>query len=191
MVSDPGSRNGSDHRRPGAPTRGDRSHMKPHDQPARLLSNHLLRHALCCGPGCRGFESPRSPHAIQGLTCRFEGSPEFVANQMVSILVKQVCVMWIKCSLVARSRPLRATYATRWSFISRAWLVLAGGLVPSERAKSGVGSPPRSAIGEPEIAQRFGAQRGRETCHLRYEVPAVRDPYGVGEVLSSSPFAAA
>ena len=125
MVSDPGSRNGSDHRRPGAPTRGDRSHMKPHDQPARLLSNHLLRHALCCGPGCRGFESPRSPHAIQGLTCRFEGSPEFVANQMVSILVKQACVTWIKCSLVARSRPLRATYATRWSFISRAWLVLA------------------------------------------------------------------
>jgi len=92
---------------------------------------------------------------------------------MVSILVKQVCVMWIKCSLVARSRPLRATYATR------------------EQARSGVGLPPRSAIWEPEIAQRFGAQRGRETCHLRYEVPAVRDPYGVGEVLSSSPFAAA
>jgi hypothetical protein len=42
--------------------------------------------------------------------------------------------------LVQGGRPLRATYATRWSFISRAWLVLAGGLVPREQVKSGVGT---------------------------------------------------
>src|SRR5579863_8329447 len=30
-----------------------------------------------CGPGCRGFESPRSPHRLYRVTCGFDGNPKF------------------------------------------------------------------------------------------------------------------
>src|SRR2546423_1222465 len=43
--------------RTGAPKRGDRCRMQLGDQPTHLPSDHPLARALCCGPGCRGFES--------------------------------------------------------------------------------------------------------------------------------------
>jgi hypothetical protein len=56
---------GSGHGRVGALKRGDRGRMKPSmkpgDQPRRLPWDHPLARALCCGPGCRGFEWHRSP----------------------------------------------------------------------------------------------------------------------------------
>ena len=49
--------NGSGLRRASAPKRGDRSRMKPRDQPERLPLDHPLACALSCGHRCHMLES--------------------------------------------------------------------------------------------------------------------------------------
>jgi len=44
-----------------------------------------------CGPGCRGFESPRSPHRLYRLTCGFDRSPKFFLTGLLGFLLGQLC----------------------------------------------------------------------------------------------------
>ena len=37
-----------------------------------------------CGPGCRGFESPRSPHCVYRVTCGFDGSPKILRSGVLA-----------------------------------------------------------------------------------------------------------
>ena len=60
-------RDGSGHMGTGALRCGDRGQSTVADQRKHESSGHRLQHALCCGPGCRGFESHRSPHVISAF----------------------------------------------------------------------------------------------------------------------------
>ena len=51
-----------------------RSRMKFLDLPTRLLRDHPLAHALCCGPGCHEFSRERSQSSGMPNTCRNRGA---------------------------------------------------------------------------------------------------------------------
>jgi hypothetical protein len=57
-------RNGSGGTLPVMVRCGDHNNARAGDLAKRPRSGPLRRVALCCGPGCRGFESRRSPHVF-------------------------------------------------------------------------------------------------------------------------------
>ena len=44
-----------------------------------------------CGPGCRGFESRRSPHVVQPVTCGFDRDPKFSLTKWLAFWLARLC----------------------------------------------------------------------------------------------------
>jgi len=55
------------------------------------VSGGLAARQHCCGPGCRGFESPRSPHRLYRLTCGFCRSPKSFLTGLLGFLLGHLC----------------------------------------------------------------------------------------------------
>jgi hypothetical protein len=58
---------------------------------ATMVGVAQLVRAPGCGPGCRGFESPRSPHRIWRVTCEFDGSPKFFLTDWLEFWLGPLC----------------------------------------------------------------------------------------------------
>ena len=61
----------------GVVRRGDRGYIAASDLQELPIAAASSARALRCGPGCRGFESRRSPHLAQPVTCRFGRDSKF------------------------------------------------------------------------------------------------------------------
>ena len=110
---------GSGHRRAGAPKRGDRSHMKPRDQPRRLPLDRPLARALYCGPGRREFEPLTGPTRA----CRLLYSSEIQQpRRATAILGTHQHTCW--------AAPFECEQGRASSYGSKGW-----GSSPSERAR--------------------------------------------------------
>ena len=58
---------------------------------ATMVGVAQLVRAPGCGPGCRGFESPRSPHRVWRVTCGFGGSPRVSLTEWLGFWLGPLC----------------------------------------------------------------------------------------------------
>jgi hypothetical protein len=68
-----------------------------------------------CGPGCRGFESPHSPHAFPAVTCRFDSSPNLFLTWSLEFRLEMICDL---DHVPSRAAWWRVAYADSWSMSS-------------------------------------------------------------------------
>src|SRR5579864_8024579 len=61
-----------------------------HDSATMVGVAQLVR-APGCGPGCRGFESPRSPHRLYRVTWGFAGSPKSPLTEWLEFWLGHPC----------------------------------------------------------------------------------------------------